>query len=69
MTPITQDNGIVILDTENKTYYCGLNTWDKQLRKAKIYHQERYANDLINDYVVKGKTNLVKMHVMLQIIT
>lgn len=24
-------------------YYCGLNTWDKQWRKAKLYHSYKYA--------------------------
>lgn len=44
-----EDTGIVIKDNETNEYYAGLNQWDKQLRKAKIYHSKRYVNDIMND--------------------
>ena len=28
------------------TYWCGLNTWDTQLRKAQVFHSLKYANDV-----------------------
>lgn len=68
MTPVMHDGGIVILDTENNTYYCGLNTWDKQLRKAKIYHQNKWADDVIKDYNKKGKSKLTKITVSINVI-
>lgn len=42
-----EDSGLVIKD-EKDNYYCGLNKWDKQLRKAKIYHSERYAKEYMD---------------------
>lgn len=44
------DKGIVIKDIKHNVYYCGMNTWDKQLRKAKIYHSEKYAQSVIDTY-------------------
>ena len=41
------DYGYVV-KSSNNTYYIGMNQWDNQLRKAKIYHSERYANDIVN---------------------
>lgn len=68
MSLITQDNGIVILDTENNTYYCGLNTWDKQLRKAKIYHKDKWADDVMLEYSKKGKSKLTKLAVSIKVV-
>lgn len=45
------DSGIVVFRSDTKQYYCGLNTWDKQLRKAKIYHQKRWAEEAIDSFV------------------
>ena len=42
----TIDGGYVIKTTTG-AYYCGYNTIDVQLRKAKIYHSLRYAQDAI----------------------
>lgn len=28
---------------ENGLYYCGLKKWDKQLRKAQLFHSFKYA--------------------------
>ena len=28
---------------ENEYFYCGLNKWDKQLRKAQLFHSFKYA--------------------------
>jgi hypothetical protein len=43
-----QDSGYA-LKNENDTYYCGLNMFDKQLRKVKIYHSLRYAKEAIEN--------------------
>lgn len=58
------DVGYVVKDSNTKEYYCGLNTWDKQLRKAKIYHSTRYANNVMNDNKFKSRTmNIVKVEI------
>lgn len=28
---------------ENGFYWCGYNKWDKQIRKAKLFHSWKYA--------------------------
>lgn len=33
------------------TFYCGMRYWDKQLRKAKIYHSLSFAKDVAKAYV------------------
>ena len=68
MKPVMNDGGIVILDTENNTYDCGLNALDNQLRKAKIYHQNKWADDVIKDYNKKGKSKLTKLTVSINVI-
>lgn len=51
-----KDNGYVVKDSISKEYFCGYNTWDKQLRKAKIYHSTRYANETLNDKRFRNRT-------------
>lgn len=36
----------VVFCENDGTYWCGLNTWDKQLRKAKVFHSLKYANEV-----------------------
>lgn len=45
---ILKDSGFVIYDEDVNEYFCGLNMWDKQLRKAKIYHSKNYAQQAID---------------------
>lgn len=54
-----KDNGYVIKDTNTNEYFCGMNSWDKQLRKAQIYHSVKYVNQTIND--VRYKERNMKM--------
>ena len=49
-----EDNGFVIKNIDTNEYFIGFNKWDKQLRKAKIYHSIKYANDVINDSEYKN---------------
>ena len=39
--------GIVLKNSEG-FYYCGLNTFSKELRKAKIYKSKKYAQEAID---------------------
>lgn len=41
------DGGYVI-ETTSGAYYCGYNSLDPQLRRAKIYHSKRYALEAID---------------------
>lgn len=40
----------VIQDVDDGTFYCGMRYWDKQLRKAKIYHSLSFARDVAEAY-------------------
>lgn len=40
----------VIQNTDVGTFYCGLQYWDKQLRKAKIYHSLKFVRDILKAY-------------------
>ena len=40
----------VVFCENDGTYWCGLNTWDKQLRKAKVFHSLKYANEVHRRY-------------------
>lgn len=53
--PIEIDGGYVIRDENTMEYFCGLNKWDKQLRKAQIYHSIKYANDILMRYQSRRK--------------
>lgn len=44
---MVKDEGLVVKDS-NGFYYTGYNVWSNQLRKAKIYHKIRYAEDIVN---------------------
>ena len=48
------DTAIAIKDKDGY-YFCGFNTWDPQLRKAKLYHSLNYAKDVINDKRYKDR--------------
>ena len=65
LLPIEQDRGFVIRDIDTHCYYCGLNTWDIQLRKAKIYHSVKWANEVIKQYEGKRRlrTHMVKIEI------
>ena len=49
---------------KNGFYYIGYNQWDKQLRKAKLYHSIFYANQIKEDnrFISKG-LSIVKISI------
>lgn len=57
-------NIFAIKDTESNLYFVGFGQFDKQLRKAKLYTSERYANEVINDKRFKDR-NLTLVKVMI----
>lgn len=45
-------------------YWCGLNYWDKQLRKAKLYNSIKWATEVMKDRKLKDRTlNIVKVEI------
>ena len=43
---IMQKKMYVVFCENDGTYWCGLNKWDKQVRKAKVFHSLKYANEV-----------------------
>lgn len=46
----SSDTGIVIYDEFTNEYFAGLNTFNKWLRNAKIYHSEKYVKQVLKKY-------------------
>ncbi|WP_395546861.1 MULTISPECIES: hypothetical protein [unclassified Lacrimispora] len=42
------DEAFAVKDREGY-YFIGYNKWDKQLRKAKLYHSYKYAKETCDD--------------------
>lgn len=49
---------------ENGLYYCGLKKWDKQLRKAQLFHSFHWAKEVRDDpqYAAVG-TKIVRVRI------
>ena len=39
-----------VIQADDGMFYCGMRYWDKQLRKAKIYHSLVFAEDITKAY-------------------
>ena len=39
-----------VIQAEDGMFFCGMRYWDKQIRKAKIYHSLTYAKDVVDAY-------------------
>ena len=39
-----------VVQSENGGFWCGLNSWDVQLRKAQIFHSLKYAGDVVKRF-------------------
>ena len=45
-------------------YWCGMNYWDKQLRKARLYNSIKYASLTLNDHRFRDKElQIVKVEI------
>ena len=44
-----KDNDCFAVKSKDNLYFCGYNHWDKQLRKAKLYHWYRMAKEIMDD--------------------
>lgn len=55
----------VIQSGDDGKFYCGMKYWDKQLRKAQVYHSLRYARDVADAYAeCKCKVLEIKMAIV-----
>ena len=61
----TKKRMYVIQDADDGMFFCGMRYWDKQLRKAKIYHSLSYARDIVDAY---NKCNCKILEVSLTVI-
>lgn len=48
---------------ENGFYWCGYNEWENQIRKAKLFHSLKYANEIVVRYHNKNPI-IVKVRIM-----
>ena len=39
-----------VVQFEEGAFWCGYNQWDKQLRKAKVFHSLKFAKDIVSRY-------------------
>ena len=39
-----------VIQADDGMFYCGMRYWDKQLRKAKIYHSLAFVRDVVKAY-------------------
>ncbi|MBQ8218547.1 MAG: hypothetical protein IJZ79_02245 [Bacilli bacterium] len=60
-----RDSGVVIKHKNKKLYYCGLSTWDSQLRKAKIYHSKKFAEEAMESSNRFTKDELILVPVVI----
>lgn len=65
---ITSDSGYVAYNKDKDIYFCGLNTWDKQLRKAKIYHSDKWLREIIDEQTKKSGCRIVALKVSINIV-
>ena len=49
----------------NGFYYTGMNKWDKQVRKATLYRQYKYAKEMCDDIrFIERDTYIVRIRIM-----
>ena len=39
-----------VIQADDGMFYCGMRSWDNQLRKAKVYHSLSFAKDVVDAY-------------------
>lgn len=47
---MSNEKKMYVIQADDGMFYCGMKYWDKQLRKAKIYHSLSYARDVADAY-------------------
>lgn len=60
----TDDFAFVVKDRDGY-FFIGYNQWDKQLRKAKLYHSYKYAKEIRDDVrFIERDTFIVRVRIM-----
>lgn len=60
----TDDITFAVKDREGY-YFTGLNQWDKQIRKAKLYHSYKYAKAIRDDVrFIERDTFIIRVRTM-----
>lgn len=63
MVDNTDDFAFAVKDREGY-YFIGFNKWDKQLRKAKLYHSYKYAKEIRDDVrFIERDTFIVRVRI------
>ena len=53
---------VYAIKNDNDEYFIGYGKWDKQVRKAKLYHAIKWAEEVMNDSRFDGlKLKIVKV--------
>lgn len=47
---MANEKHMYVIQANDGMFYCGMRYWDKQLRKAKIYHSLSFAKDVADAY-------------------
>ena len=59
------DDLVFAVKDRNGFYYTGMNKWDKQLRKATLYRQYKYAKEMRDDQrFIERDTYIVRVRIM-----
>lgn len=60
---MNKDEAFAVKDRKGY-YFIGYNKWDKQLRKAKLYHSYKYAKETCDDIrFIKRDTFIVRIDI------
>ncbi|MSS07118.1 hypothetical protein FYJ38_00495 [Clostridium sp. WB02_MRS01] len=58
-----RDEAFAVKDREGY-YFIGYNKWDKQLRKAKLYHSYKFAKETCDDVrFIERETFIVRVQI------
>lgn len=61
---MNNDDFIFAVKDREGYYFIGYNRWDKQLRKAKLYHSYKYAKEIRDDIrFIERDTFIVRVRI------
>lgn len=64
MERIRDNRCFAVKDNKTGEYFIGYNKWDKQLRKAKLYHSYKFAKEIYNDVrFIERETVIVRVDI------
>ena len=61
---MNNDDFVFAVKDREGCYFIGYNKWDKQLRKAKLYHSYKYAKEIRDDIrFIERDTFIVRVRI------